>query len=228
MLTRAWRELRSQPTDAGISLTELVVAMALTTIVGAMTLSFFLSSGRAANRTTDASLTTAQARLALTSVSTLLRLADTPTVQAGYSTARFEQITSSQVTFYSNDNANRSGTGSRTAPDKIVLTAMVSATTHKTQLVEQLFRPISPTIPADYTQNYNSTPTGTRVLVDSLSSTAVFSYCSATIDAGTGLCVPATTTTSVASVTVSLTLVGIPGENPQTLTSTIAITGALS
>jgi hypothetical protein len=196
--------------------------MGLMTVLGALTLNYFVSSNLTATRTTDASLTTAQARTAMTAVNTLLRLADSPTAQAGYSTNRFDQITASQTTFYSNVNTNRAGSTARSAPDKIVLTAS------GTKLTEKLYAPKSATVPADYTQNYAATPTTTRVLVDNLASTSVFSYCAVfTSDAST-CTTPAATGDSVAAVTVSISISGLRGETTQYFTSTIGITGALS
>jgi type II secretory pathway pseudopilin PulG len=206
-----------------MSLTELLVSMTLMIIVGTIAVSFFVSSSKSASRASDASLATAQARTAMGAVTTLIRLADTPTAQAGFSTNRFENgFTAAQVTFYSNANNNRPGSGSRGAPDKVVLTAT------STQLIEKLYPPKSATVPADYTQNYNSTPATTRVLVDGLGSTSVFTYCAVYDPVTTACATPATTGATVAGVTVTLTVTGLRGDTTQTLTSTVGVTGALS
>jgi type II secretory pathway pseudopilin PulG len=222
MLSRRLRELREMGTDSGVSLTELLVAMGLMTTVGAMALAYFVSSSASSSRTTNETLTATQLRTAMSAVTTLFRLADTPTAQAGFPTNRFDQITAAQVTFYSNVNNNRVASAARTAPAKIVLTAT------STQLIEKYFLPLAATVPADYTQNYGATASSTRVLVDSLSNTSAFTYC-AVLNPDARTCkTPATTGDTVAAVTVSLKSTGLRGESPQYLTSTIGITGALS
>lgn len=222
MLSRRLREMREAGNDAGVSLTELMVSMGLMMTVGAMALAYFVSSSNSSSRTRNETLADVQLRSAMTAVTTLFRLADTPTAQAGFPTNRFDQITAAQVTFYSNVNNNRVGSAARTAPAKIVLTAT------STQLIEKFYKPLAATVPADYTTNYATTPTSTRVLMDSLSSTNVFTYC-AVLNTDARTCTtPATTGDTVAAVTVSLKATGLRGESPQYLTSTIGITGALS
>jgi Tfp pilus assembly protein FimT len=223
VLRRRWRELRQAPTDAGVSLVELLVSMGLMTLVGGLALTYFVSSGTTTSRTTDTSFAAAQARTAMSAVTTLLRLADSPTSQAGYSASRFENgFTAAQATFYSNVNNNRATqTTVRGAPAKVVLTATGA------QLIEKLYNPLSSTVPADYTTNYSATPTSTRVLANDLANTSVFSYC-AVLDTAASTCLtPATTGDTVAAVTVVLTISGKRGTT-QILGSTIGITGALS
>jgi type II secretory pathway pseudopilin PulG len=223
MLTRRMRALRDQRTDAGFTLVDLLVSMIIMSIVGAMALGFVVSSSRSTTRTTDANFLTADARVAMTAITTLLRLADTPTSKAGYADHRFDQMTASQMTFYSNTNANRVGSVVRGAPTKVMLTASGS------QLIEKLYTPKSATVPADYTQNYASTATSTRVLLHGLGNPAtVFTYCAGVDPAADTCTTPATTGESVSAVTVRLVINGLPGENAQYLTSTVGITGALS
>lgn len=207
--------------DAGVTLIETLVVTALMTVVGAMATAFFVGSNRATTAAMDTSTTTANGRTTMSALTQALRLADSPTQQAGYPTARFTTVSASSVVFYSNVNSDRTGSTSRSAPTKVSFTAS------GTKLTELLYAPLTP-YPSDYTTNYPSTPTTTKVLLNNLGSTNVFSYCSATIDVTTGACTATTAGGSVASVTVNLTLTGLPGEATQSLTSTVGITGALS
>jgi Tfp pilus assembly protein PilW len=61
--------------DAGVTLIELVIAMSMTTLIGAMALTWFLGSRTANTTTVDANVTTASARNVLESWSWYLRLA---------------------------------------------------------------------------------------------------------------------------------------------------------
>jgi Tfp pilus assembly protein PilW len=221
MLSR-WRRLRARRAgDEGITMMELVVAMSLMSIVGAMALTFFVGSTRATTRTSDDSTTTANGRTTLAIMAQALRLADTPTANAGYATARFTTITANSVVFYSNINADRTGSTSRSAPTKVAFTASGTA------LTEQTWAPLTQ-YPSSYTTNYAATPTSSTVLLTDLAATSVFSYYTSTLNATTGTFTTATTTTSVASVAMSLTLTGLTGEANQTVTSTVGITGAFS
>jgi hypothetical protein len=198
------------------------VGMSLMTIVGAVGLSFFLGMNSASSRTTNASFTTASARVAMSSIAGALRLADTPTAQAGYPTGRFETVTASSIVFYSNlSSATRTGATSRSAPAKIAISVISG------QLVEKIYWPKSPTIPATYSTNYNATPTTTTVLVDKLGNTSVFTYCTAATDPAVS-CTATSSGDSVASVGITLVLPGLNGETSQTLQSTVAVTGAVS
>lgn len=220
MLSRARRSTTVLNRDAGVSLLELMVSIGLMAVAGAMAIPFFVTGTKLTSTTSDASIATANVRAVLSSVVGLLQLADTPSANAGYSTDRFQTITPSSVSFYTNANGNRSGSTSRSAPLKVVLTAS------GVKLTQYLYRPISPN-PTDYTTNYPTTPTSTVVLLSNLGGTSVFTYCSALVDTN-GNCVPATTGGSVAYVTVTFVVTGFPGEKPQTLTSTVGVTGATS
>lgn len=195
--------------DAGVTLIELVVSMTLMTLVGAMSLTFFVGSSRSTERTTADSQNVAQARFALSTVIDLLRLADSPTSPGG--TDRFVSVSATGVTFYSNDNGNRSGTGPRTAPEKVLLDLTGN------RLVEKDY---APTTPGGATSTYPSTATATRILVTALATGSAFAY---TDDQAN----PTTSPASVAAVTVTLVVPAVPGGESQTLVSTAAITGAL-
>lgn len=154
MLTRRTHHHRPAPrvgADAGVTLIELMVGMVLAMIVGALTLSFFLTMDRASNDTVDSNVTTASARNVIEAWTRLLSLADSPQT-AGDSAGRFEQITPTSVVFYANMNNNRSSTsGVRTAPTK------VSLSLENGDLVERDYAPQSQLAPS----TYPSTPTRT-------------------------------------------------------------------
>jgi type II secretory pathway pseudopilin PulG len=222
MLTRRLHALRSAPADGGMTLIELMVGMGLMTIIGAMGVNFIVSATSQASRTLDASFATANGRTAMTTVVSELRLADTPTAQAGYPTGRFQTMTAGSIVFYANlATTARAGSASRNPP------AMVSISATGGKLVQKVYWPKSTTVPADYTTNYATTPSSTNVLLNTLGNTDVFTYCTTATDPAT-TCTPTTVGESVASVGIKLVMPGLNGETTQTLQSTVAITGAVS
>src|SRR6185437_16997856 len=97
---------------AGVSLTELLVAMGLATILGAITMQLFVYVDNSTASTTDRTVATAQARNTLQAWSGYLHVSDGST--AGSVSTRFEWLTASDMAFYANLN-NRAGDAS-TAP----------------------------------------------------------------------------------------------------------------
>jgi type II secretory pathway pseudopilin PulG len=231
MLTRRWRELRTQPRDAGMTLTELLVGMGLMTIIGGMCVSFFAAMLTQTSRTTDASFTTANARTAMRTITTALQLADTPTSQPGYSTDRFVTITATSVTFYSNVTDNRPAPASGSAPPNRTAPAEVVVQVTGGELLESTYEPVTPTsacpAPGGYQANYSCSHVSTVVLLSKLGNSDVFTYCTDATDPSVS-CTPATTGASVAAVGVKLVIPGLSGETAQTMQSTVSITGALS
>lgn len=135
---------RSTRGDSGISLIELLVAMTLMGIVGAMTTSFFITANGATTNTVDSNVATANARNVIEGWTRLLNLADSPST-AGTGTGRFEKITPTTAVFYSNINDNRAtSSGLRTAPTKISLSL------ENGQLVERHYAPLSAVAPSNY------------------------------------------------------------------------------
>lgn len=90
--------------DSGFTLTELLVAMGLSMIIGAMTLGLFLSINTTSNTTSDRTVGTASARNAIQSWTGYLRVADGPT--AGSRINRILWLTASDLLFYA-DLGNR-------------------------------------------------------------------------------------------------------------------------
>jgi hypothetical protein len=106
VLTVLRRRLRATRGEDGISLVELLVAMGLSTIIGAMTLALFLNVNGSSQRTVDRSIDAAQARSVLLSWTSYLQVADGP--RYGDPSHRFEWITPTDMFFHA-DLGNRGG-----------------------------------------------------------------------------------------------------------------------
>jgi len=87
--------------DQGLTLSELLVAMGLTTIAGVMSLSFFVGTNDVNRRTLERGYNSSQARITLDSWITMLRVADPDGLL---------KITPTKIQFYAN-LANRDGSG---------------------------------------------------------------------------------------------------------------------
>jgi hypothetical protein len=158
------RRWQGEAPDAGVSLIELVVAMTLMTVVGTLTLTFFVTMNSANGRTIDSNLSTASARNTLESWTRLLSLADSKQ-GAGSGAGRFEQITPTSAIFYANVNNRGTSTSARTAPTKIFLSLETAANAADgQQLVERDYAPTSSVAPS----TYPTTPTHTRYLASNV------------------------------------------------------------
>lgn len=100
--------------DAGITLMELVVAMSLSSLIGAMALSAFIVMHDATGTTIDRDIATAGARNVVEQWTALLQLADSPTA-AGATADRITSISPTEMVFYA-DIDNRSGSAARSCP----------------------------------------------------------------------------------------------------------------
>ncbi len=215
--------------DAGTSLAEIVVAMGITTVVGAIALSFFVWTGRATSNAAENSFTTGGARLAVSAMSSTLRLADSPTSQPGATDFRIiGPLSHSTVAFFANDDANRAGSAARTLPTRVVYTVTNGTVT------EARYAPLAGAVaqPTTWTSNYPTTPTTTRILLAGVKS-VVFDY--DTYSTTTGLLtrvtdanLAGTTTALVASVTITVTSVATGVRAPQVFTATAVLTGTTS
>jgi type II secretory pathway component PulJ len=152
MLSGALRRVRAARAsgDAGVTLTELLVAMGLATILGAITLQLFVSVNDSTAATTDRTVETAQARNTLQAWSGYLHVSDGTT--PGSVSTRFEWLTTSDIAFYAGLN-NRSGNVETTAAP-VMYWLRIDA---NGQLVEEQF-PSTATI--------NALPTVCRILAD--------------------------------------------------------------
>jgi type II secretory pathway component PulJ len=107
--------------DAGVTLIELLVAMVLSTLVGAMTLLTFLGASSASSATGDRMSGTASARTTLQQWQALIQVADAApagltSCSTGATSHRFEWIGMDDILFYANVG-NRPTDGSCAAPD---------------------------------------------------------------------------------------------------------------
>jgi Tfp pilus assembly protein PilW len=147
--------------DAGVTLTELIVAMTLSVILGAMTLSLFVQVNGAASSTIDRTVNSSSARNAIQAWTSYLRVSD-GTV-AGASLYRFEWITSSDMMFHANlynRATSGAGVGSTTAATMVWLRIDAGGA-----LVEEQF---------PGTAAINSNPTVCRTLVPKATAPTLF------------------------------------------------------
>jgi prepilin-type N-terminal cleavage/methylation domain-containing protein len=157
MLT-ALRRLRAHP-DAGVTLVEMIVAMALTTVLGAITMTLSVQTNSAAQTTTDRTVASGLARSALQAWTSYLRVADGPTV--GSAPYRVEWLTSKDMAFHA-DLFNRDGTADTVASPSLLWLRLDTAG----NLVEEQFS--SPP------SGYPAAPTTCRVLASRVSASALF------------------------------------------------------
>ena len=156
MLTAFGRRLRA---DDGITLVELLVSMTVTTILGALTIIFFISAEHSGYKSVLTNQATADARNTLDSWTSLLRVAGwlDPTAK----TDRFEEITPTKIVFYANlDNRN---TADQTvgAPTKVALMLRTTdAATGEGQLIQVIFKPDNTTPDSVRQVAFEVTPTG--------------------------------------------------------------------
>jgi type II secretory pathway component PulJ len=157
MLTRL-REARTG--DTGITLVEVVVAMVLMTIVGAMSVQFFVTMFGYSGRSTDQNLSSAMARNVLDEWTALLRVADSPS-QPGTTTGRIAMITATELQFYANVG-NRNCAGTCTAAS---MPTLIDLSLSGSELYEKRYV---------YANGaYPSTPTVTDVLASGVSAPVV-------------------------------------------------------
>ena len=172
MLSRAAarRHPATADNDAGATLTELIVAMTLSVILGAVTLTMFVTVNGSAASSTDRTIGSSQARDALQSWSGYLAVSDGPV--SGSTSHRFEWISAHDMLFYADLN-NRAGSAARSAPSIIWLRLDGNQ-----QLVEEQFASYS-TFPASYSS--------CRILATGVTSTTFTPYTTATVSGSFGI-----------------------------------------
>jgi prepilin-type N-terminal cleavage/methylation domain-containing protein len=84
--------------DSGFTLTELLVAMTVATVLGAMVCTFFLQATSASRKADGRTEVAAQGRSAMDSWSTLMRTAEDPDAKG--SLQRIESLLPEEITFY--------------------------------------------------------------------------------------------------------------------------------
>lgn len=156
MLTLLRRRLRA---DDGITLVELLVAMTVTTILGALTIIFFVSAEHSGNKSILTNQSTADARNTLDSWTSLLRVAGwlDPTAK----TDRFEEITPTKIVFYANLNNRSTADQTVGAPTKVALMLRTTnAATGEGQLIQVIFKSDNTTPESVRELAFDVTPTG--------------------------------------------------------------------
>jgi Tfp pilus assembly protein PilW len=157
LIARAIR--RRLASESGFTLVELLVSMSLGMIVLFAVLNLLDASGHAGARVTDKSETVQRTRIGLDRATRVLRTqacgdSSTPPIISGSGTA---------VTFYSDTNSSTTF-----APRKITLSYANGSLTQQTWIPTNTASPWT----------YNTSPTTTRVLIDSITPIAgtVFTY----------------------------------------------------
>jgi hypothetical protein len=142
-LGRRARHVRASG-DGGISLIELIVAMVLTTILGAITTVLFVDVDNSTAASSDRAIDSAKARNVLQSWTSYLDVSDGPGPSPGSAVNRFEWFAPSSVLFYS-DLFNRSqGSLGTTSPPTLIWLRLDTSG----QLIEEQFKPVPTSFPA--------------------------------------------------------------------------------
>ena len=129
--------------DDGITLVELIVTMSLMSIVGALSLTFFLGSSTTNARTIDAAQTASGARNAVTAWSGLLQVADS--TNPGGTDDRITALTPTSITFAADLNNRPACTTApcpttATTPVTLALVSTTSGAKTTSQLVQTIAR----------------------------------------------------------------------------------------
>lgn len=145
--------------DRGVTLVEMIVAMTLTTILGAITMLLCVQTNSAAQTTTDRSVASGRARSTLQAWTSYLRVADGATV--GSAPYRIEWLTGQSMAFHA-DLFNRDGTTATVGSPALLWLRLDS----KGQLVEEQF--------AQPPSSYPAAPTTCRLLATRVSAAPLF------------------------------------------------------
>ncbi|HEV7192622.1 MAG TPA: hypothetical protein VGN35_05380 [Jatrophihabitantaceae bacterium] len=130
--------------DAGVSLPELLMAMLLSTLLGAVTMVLFVSVDNATSTNTDRSINAAKARNVVQAWTSYLQVSDSATT--GSALNRFEWFAPTNVLFYA-DLYNRPQTATATTnPPSLMWLRLDSAG----QFVEEQFATIPTSFPAKW------------------------------------------------------------------------------
>lgn len=134
------RSLRRQMADdRGITLADLMVAMALTAILGTMAILFFVPTTHLGYKTVLTNQNTGDARLTLDEWTGMLRMAGW--LDPNTKVDRFEEVTPTKIVFYANlGNRSSSSSSQVDSTTKIALVLRISDTvTGRGQLIEVRF-----------------------------------------------------------------------------------------
>jgi prepilin-type N-terminal cleavage/methylation domain-containing protein len=157
MLTARIRRLRSD--DRGVTLAEMLVAMGISTILGTVAMFFFIGAARTGSKTILTNQNTGDARVALDSWTSMLRVAGW--LDAGAQTDRFEEITPTKIVFYANlDNRTTADQTIGAVTKVALLLRTTNVTTGEGNLVEMRFNSDNTTVKSVRQVAFNVQPTG--------------------------------------------------------------------
>ena len=152
--------------ESGISLMELVMAMTLSVILGAITTVLFVAVDSSTAASTDRAIDSAKARNVLQAWTSYLQVSDGPT--AGSAVNRFEWFSPTNILFYSGLFNRSQGSLTTTSAPTLIWLRLSSAG----QLVEEQFKPIPTSFPAS--------PTTCRILSSGVTASKLFTPYSST------------------------------------------------
>jgi len=133
MLT-AIRAARRIGSDDGFTLAEMIVGMALASMVGAMMLTWFIGASDSTTASTDSSIATGGARNILQSWAKYLQLAGSPTTP-GSGTGRVVSVSPTSIDFYAHLDGDACSSDASCAP---VPTTEIELSLVDGDLVEQI------------------------------------------------------------------------------------------
>jgi hypothetical protein len=152
--------LRSQGRDAGITLAELIVALGLSTLIGAMTLGLFLSINTSSANTIDRTINSSTARATIQAWTAYIRVSDGTT--AGMKANRIEWLTAKDMLFYADINNRSIDTVSTTgAPTMVWLRLDASGTLVEEQFPSTATMGTAPTVCRTLVHNVSQPPVTT-------------------------------------------------------------------
>jgi hypothetical protein len=125
--------------DEGITTTELIIAMAITAVLGVMTLTVILGLSRASDASTERSQSASVARTALESWDSLLAVRESPELDESAAPS-IETITADSVVFFASIDNRALDDSEATDPTRIEIAAS------GTGIVERRFDPDRPEV----------------------------------------------------------------------------------
>jgi type II secretory pathway pseudopilin PulG len=214
MRNRLGRVTEQSGEEAGLSLTELIVAMMVFAMLLAMVGGFIVSAGRANQLNRNLTTTNGAASSAIDEVGRMIRGAVThPVSGQQIDDPAFISVASNSVSFYTSVNLSGS------TANMIEVSYSVSGTT----LIESIYQPTSV---ANGYYTFGSTPTTTRaiaynIVTQASGGPALFGYLDGT---NTAIASPSSSLAGIAAVTVSIQ-VGAANSSSQStlLTDTVGL-----
>lgn len=230
-MLRTARTGRLDPrSDSGVSLAELVVTMAIMTVVGAMTTAFFVTNQKVSRATLERGFNAADGRIVLDSWVSMLRVTDSPGTP-GLAAGRFLKITPTEIMFYSSMAARDGSVATTSEPTLIdlALTDGIMIETHYGQAgAPNIVRKLAANVTTPgwlFTPYQGSTSlasSDTDCLVANVPSTG---YCDRNAPDGSGTVAGEATLALVNRIDLTFTVSDAGSLAPTTFTSSIAVGG---